>query len=99
VRVNHVRAGGDPYNHAAELRAHRSMTLTTIASEAPHPHPGGEERTRAHRQERDAVRDVKRWICSLTCCYDLHRERREPGLRADLPPAELLAACDQSPAC
>lgn len=41
VRVNHVRNDGDAYNDAAELcaelRERGSMTLTTIATEAPHP--------------------------------------------------------------
>jgi hypothetical protein len=47
VRVNLVRDDGDAYHDAAELcaelREHRSMTLTTIASEAPHPLLGGRE--------------------------------------------------------
>jgi len=47
VRVNHVRIASDPYGHAAELcaelRERRSMTLATIAGEAPHPLLGGDE--------------------------------------------------------
>ena len=45
VRVQHVRDESDPYRDAAELcaelREHRSMTLTTIARDEPHPLLGG----------------------------------------------------------
>ena len=45
VRVHYVRDERDPYRDAAELcaelREQRSMTLRTIASEAPHPLLGG----------------------------------------------------------
>jgi hypothetical protein len=47
VRVRYVRATGDPYGAAAELcaelRRHRTMSLTTIACDGPHPLLGGEE--------------------------------------------------------
>jgi hypothetical protein len=47
VRVSHVRGPSDPYAGAAELcaelREHGSMTLATIAGEAPHPVLGGVE--------------------------------------------------------
>jgi hypothetical protein len=45
IQVRHVHGDGDPYDGAAdlcaELREHRSMSLTTIASQAPHPLLGG----------------------------------------------------------
>jgi hypothetical protein len=129
VRVSHVRAGGVPYHDAAELcaelREHRSMTLTTIASEAPHPLLGGQEggvvdqlrvvhdvfghaalgvgfdlqsefatwlqcRTLFSRDARGAA------FCELvgaTTTYIVTGEK--PGLRADLPPAQLVAACER----
>jgi hypothetical protein len=47
VRVQYVRAEADPYRSAAELcaelREYRSMKLTTIASDVPHPLLGGAE--------------------------------------------------------
>ena len=47
VRVSYVRDDSDPCHDAAELcaelREHGSMTLTTIASEAPRPLLGGRE--------------------------------------------------------
>ena len=47
VRVRYSRTGNDPYGSAAELcaelREHRSMTLTTIACDEPHPLLGGAE--------------------------------------------------------
>jgi hypothetical protein len=47
VRVRYVRDESDPYNNAAELcaelRAHASMALRTIACDAPHPLLGGAE--------------------------------------------------------
>jgi hypothetical protein len=100
------------------------MTLTTIASEAPHPLLGGQEgglvdqlrvvhdvfghaalgvgfdlqsefatwlqcRTLFSRDARGAA------FCELvgaTTTYIVTGEK--PGLRADLPPAELVAACE-----
>jgi hypothetical protein len=126
VCVNHVRDEGDPYHDAAELcaelRDHGSMTLTTIASEAPHPIFGGQEGGVVDRLR--VVHDVfghaalgvgfdlqsefATWLqcrtlfspesrgaafCELvgaTTTYILTGER--PGLRADLPPAEVAAA-------
>jgi hypothetical protein len=47
VRVEYVHGDSDPYLSAAELcaelRERGSMTLTTIAGEAPHPLLGGEQ--------------------------------------------------------
>jgi hypothetical protein len=126
VRVNHVRGNGDPYGTAAELcaelREHRTMTLTTIASEAPHPLLGGREGGVVDQLR--VVHDVfghaalgvgfdlqsefATWLqcralfsreahaaafCELvgaTTTYIVTGEK--PGLRADLPPAGLLAA-------
>jgi hypothetical protein len=132
VRVNHVRADGDPYHDAAELcaelREHRSMTLTTIASEAPHPLLGGQEGGVVDRLRVlhdvfghaalgvgfDLQSEFATWLqcrtlfsgeargaafCELvgaTTTYIV--TGKKPGLRADLPPAELLAACAHSPA-
>jgi hypothetical protein len=46
VRVDYVHGDTDPYGSAtelcAELREHRSMALTTIACDDPHPLLGGE---------------------------------------------------------
>lgn len=128
VCVNHVRDDSGAYHGAAELcaelREHRSMTLTTIASEAPHPLLGGQEggvvdqlrvvhdvfghaalgvgfdlqaefatwlqcRTLFSRDARGAA------FCELvgaTTTYIVTGEK--PGLCADLPPTELVAACD-----
>jgi hypothetical protein len=128
VRVNHVRDEGDPYHDAAELcaelRDHRSMTLTTIASEAPYPLLGGQEGGLVDQLR--VVHDVfghaalgvgfdlqsefATWLqcralfsrdargaafCELVGATTTHIVTGEkPGLRADLPPAELVAACD-----
>ena len=47
VRVHFVRGTEDPYDGAAELcdelRRHRTMSLTTIACDRPHPLLGGDE--------------------------------------------------------
>jgi hypothetical protein len=128
VGVTLVRDDGDPYRDAAELcaelREHRSMTLTTIAGEAPHPLLGG--RQGGVVDQLRVVHDVfghaalgvgfdlqsefATWLqcralfsphargaafCELvgaTTTYIVTGEK--PGLRADLPPAELVAACD-----
>jgi hypothetical protein len=128
VRVNYSRADGDPYGDAAELcaelRAHRSMTLTTIAREEPHPLLGGREGGVVDQLR--VVHDVF-GHAALGVGFDLQSEfatwlqcrtlfsatarpaafcelvgavtayvltGAKPGLRADLPPAELITACD-----
>jgi hypothetical protein len=128
VRVYYVRNDGDPHHDAvelcAELRAHGSMTLTTIATEAPHPLLGGQEGGVVDQFR--VVHDVfghaalgvgfdlqsefATWLqcrtlfsadargaafCELVGATTTHILTGEkPGLRADLPPAELVAACD-----
>jgi hypothetical protein len=128
VRVHHVRDDGEPYDHAAELcaelREHGSMTLRTIASQAPHPLLGGQEGGVVDQLR--VVHDVF-GHAALGVGFDLQSEfatwlqcrtlfsrdaqgaafcelvgatttyivtGQKPGLRGDLPPAELLAACD-----
>lgn len=127
VRVRYVRAQGDPYASAAELcaelRVHRSMTLTTIANEEPHPLLGGAKGGVVDQLR--VVHDVfghaalglgfdlqSEFATWLQCRTLLSAEARpaafcelvgavtayvttgeKPGLRADLPPAELVAAC------
>jgi hypothetical protein len=126
VRVRYVRGDGDPYDSAAELcaelREQRTMTLTTIASEAPHPLLGGREGGVVDRLR--VVHDVlghaalglgfdlqSEFATWLQCRALFSREAlgaafcelvgatttfivsgEKPGLRADLPPAGLLAA-------
>jgi hypothetical protein len=128
VRVSLVRDDGDPYRDAAELcaelRAHGSMRLTTIATEAPHPLLGGREGGVVDRLRvvhdvfghaalglgfdlqsefatwlqcralfsRDALGAAFCELVGATTTYIVSGEK--PGLRADLPPAELVAACD-----
>jgi hypothetical protein len=127
VRVNHVCHDDDPYDHAAELcaelREHCSMTLPTLAGEAPHPLLGGTEGGVVDQLR--VVHDVfghaalgvgfdlqsefATWLqcrtlfsreaygaafCELvgaTTTYIVTGEKT--GLRAYLPPAELVAAC------
>jgi hypothetical protein len=128
VRVRLVRDEADPYRDAAELaaelRERRSMTLTTIARDDPHPLLGGEEGGVVDRLR--VVHDVF-GHAALGVGFDLQSEYAtwlqcralfspaarpaafcelvgavtayvttgaKPGLRADLPPAELVAACD-----
>ena len=129
LRVNHVRDGGDPYRDAAELcaelRERGSMTLTTIAAEAPHPLLGGREGGVVDQLR--VVHDVfghaalgvgfdlqsefATWLqCRALFSRDAHGAAfcelvgatttyivtgEKPGLRANLPPPELLAACDR----
>ena len=128
VRVRYVRSESDPYGHAAELcaelREDRSMTLATIAAEAPHPLLGGEEGGVVDRLR--VVHDVfghaalglgfdlqseyATWLqCRALFCRDARGAAfcelvgatttyivtgEKPALRADLPPAEIVAACD-----
>jgi hypothetical protein len=130
VVVNHVRSDSNPYPGAAELcaelREHGSMTLATIAGEAPHPLLGG--RMGGVFDQLRVVHDVfghaalgvgfdlqsefAAWLqcralfspdaraaafCELVgapTTYIITGER--PALRADLPPAELVAACASS---
>jgi hypothetical protein len=125
VRVHYVRH--DPYGAAAELctelRRHRTMSLTTIACDPPHPLLGGEEGGAVDQLR--VVHDVfghaalgvgfdlqsefATWLQCRTlfsaeargaeCCelvgavttYIATGEK--PGLRASLPPNELVAAC------
>jgi hypothetical protein len=127
VHVSHVR-DDDPYRNAAELcadlREHRSMMLTTIATEAPHPLLGGQEGGVVDQLR--VVHDVfghaalgvgfdlqSEFATWLQCRALFSRDARgaafcelvgatttyivtgeKPGLRADLPPAELLTACE-----
>jgi hypothetical protein len=125
VRVAYVRTEGDPYADAselcAELRERRTMTLATIARDAPHPLLGGAEGGVVDQLR--VVHDVL-GHAALGLGFDLQAEfaiwlqcrsmffgwgtprrvlrargggdgvrddRRHAGLRADVPPAELLA--------
>jgi hypothetical protein len=128
VRVRYMRGDGEPYRDAAELcadlREDRSMTLATIARDAPHPLLGGREGGVVDRLR--VVHDVfghaalglgfdlqsefATWLqcralfsraargaafCELvgaTTTYIVTGEK--PPLRADLPPAALVTACD-----
>jgi hypothetical protein len=126
VRVHHVRDESEPYGHAAELcaelREHRSMTLTTIAAEAPHPLLGREEGGVVDQLR--VVHDVfghaalglgfdpqseyATWLqcralfsrdgCGAAFCELVGATTtfivtgEKPALRADPPPAELVAA-------
>jgi hypothetical protein len=126
VRVEYVQGEGDPYDSAAELcadlREHRSMMLTTIACDEPHPLLGGVEGGVVDQLR--VVHDVyghaalglgfdlqSEFATWLQCRTLLSAEAQpaafcelvgavtayvvtgeKPGLRAKLPPAELLAA-------
>ena len=125
VRVHYVRH--DPYGAAAELcaelRQHRTMSLTTIACDEPHPLLGGEEGGAVDQLR--VVHDVfghaalgvgfdlqsefATWLqcrtlfsaeargaafCELVGAVTTYIATGEkPGLRASLPPRELVAAC------
>ena len=125
VRVHYVRH--DPYGAAAELcaelRQHRTMSLTTIACDEPHPLLGGEEGGAVDQLR--VVHDVfghaalgvgfdlqsefATWLqcrtlfsaeargaafCELVGAVTTYIATGEkPGLRASLPPEELVAAC------
>jgi hypothetical protein len=127
VRVHFVRETGDPYGAAAELcaelREHRTMRLTTIACDRPHPLLGGEEGGVVDQLR--VVHDVfghaalgvgfdlqSEFAAWLQCRTLFSAEARgaafcelvgavttfiataeKPGLRADLPPEALVAAC------
>ncbi|HEY6762152.1 MAG TPA: hypothetical protein VI318_21820 [Baekduia sp.] len=127
VRVRYVHTDDDPYDSAAELcaelRRHRSMTLRTIACDAPHPLLGGREGGVVDQLR--VVHDVF-GHAALGVGFDLQSEfatwlrcrtlfsaaarpaafcelvgavtayvmtGAKPALRADVPPAELVAAC------
>jgi hypothetical protein len=127
VRVHYVRDTRDPYDAAvelcAELRRHRTMSLTTIACDRPHPLLGGEEGGVVDQLR--VVHDVL-GHAALGVGFDLQSEfatwlqcrtlfsaaargaafcelvgavttfiatGEKPGLRADLPPEALVAAC------
>lgn len=130
VRVQHVHTASDPYSDAAqlcaELRAHRSMKLRTIACEEPHPLLGGEEGGVVDKLR--VVHDVlghaalgvgfdlqsefATWLQCRTLFSDEARGAAfcelvgavtmyittgaKPALRADLPPTELVVACDEA---
>jgi hypothetical protein len=125
VRVQYVR--NTPYGAAAELcgelRRHRTMSLTTITCDGPHPLLGGEEGGVVDQLR--VVHDVfghaalgvgfdlqSEFATWLQCRTLLSAEARgaafcelvgavttyiatgeKPGLRADLPPKALVAAC------
>jgi hypothetical protein len=125
IRVRYVGGDNDPYAHAAELcaelRERGSMTLTTIASEEPHPLLGGEQGGTVDQLR--VVHDVfghaalglgfdlqsefATWLqcralfsaearpaafCELVGAVTAYITTGEkPGLRADLPRAELIA--------
>jgi hypothetical protein len=127
VRVHYVRATVDPYGAAAELcaelRQHRTMSLTTIACDGPHPLLGGVEGGVVDQLR--VVHDVfghaalgvgfdlqsefATWLqcrtlfsaeargaafCELVGAVTTYIATGEkPGLRADLPPKALVAAC------
>jgi hypothetical protein len=124
VRVRYVHAEADPYRSGAELcaelREQRSMTLTTIACERPHPLLGGAEGGVVDQLR--VVHDVfghaalgvgfdlqsefATWLqcrtlfspaarpaafCELVGAVTAYVTTGEkPGLRAKVPPAELL---------
>ena len=128
IRVQYLRDDSDPYRDAAELcaelREHRSMSLTTIARDEPHPLLGGAEGGVVDQLR--VVHDVfghaalgvgfdlqsefATWLQCRTLFSDDARPAafcelvgavtayittgEKPGLRADLPPADLAAACD-----
>lgn len=92
-----------------ELRRHGSMTLRTSACEPPHPvldsgEGGVLDRLRVvhdvfgHRRARARIRPAGRpgtafrALVGAVTAYVPTGEK--PGLRADLPPADLLGACD-----
>jgi hypothetical protein len=127
VRVHYVGDAGDPYGAAAELcaelRLHRTMRLTTVACDAPHPVLGGEEGGIVDQLR--VVHDVfghaalgvgfdlqsefATWLqcrtlfsgeargaafCELVGAVTTYIASGEkPGLRANLPPKALVAAC------
>jgi hypothetical protein len=129
VRVRYSRAGGDPYDSAAalcaDLRENRSMTLTTIACDEPHPLLGGAEGGTVDQLR--VVHDVF-GHAALGVGFDLQSEfatwlqcralfspaarpaafselvgavtayvmtGEKPGLRAKVPPVDLLRKCAQ----
>jgi hypothetical protein len=127
VRVRYVRDTQDPYGAAAELcaelRQHRTMSLTTIACDRPHPLLGGEEGGVVDQLR--VVHDVfghaalgvgfdlqsefATWLqCRTLFSAEAHgaafcelvravtafiANGEKPGLRADIPPKALVAAC------
>ena len=127
VRVHYVRAAGDPYGAAAELcaelRRHRTMSLTTIARDEAHALLGGDEGGVVDQLR--VVHDVfghaalgvgfdlqsefATWLqcrtlfsaeargaafCELVGAVTTYIATGEkPGLRADIPPKALVAAC------
>jgi hypothetical protein len=127
VQVHFVRDTGDPYGAAAELcaelRQHRTMSLTTIACDEAHPLLGAEEGGVVDQLR--VVHDVfghaalgvgfdlqsefATWLqcrtlfsaeargaafCELVGAVTTYIATGEkPGLRADLPPNALVAAC------
>jgi hypothetical protein len=126
VDVRYVRGDGDPYDSAAELcaelRERGSMTLTTIASEDPHPLLGGAEGGVVDQLRVvhdvfghaalglgfDLQSEIATWLqcetlfspearpaafCELVGAVTAYvMTGSKPGLRADVPPAELLSA-------
>jgi hypothetical protein len=127
IRVHYVGDAGDPYGAAAELcaelRQRRTMSLTTVACDAPHPVLGGEEGGIVDQLR--VVHDVfghaalgvgfdlqsefATWLqcrtlfsgeargaafCELVGAVTTYIATGEkPGLRANLPPKALVAAC------
>jgi hypothetical protein len=127
VRVRYVRTQHEPYANAAELcgelRRHGSMTLRTIACDAPHPVLDSGEGGVVDQLR--VVHDVfghaalglgfdlqAEFATWLQCRTLFSPEARgaafcelvgavttfvvtgdKPALRADLPPAQLVAAC------
>jgi hypothetical protein len=128
VQVHFVRDTGDPYvtgaELCAELRRQRTMSLTTIACDRPHPLLGGDEGSVVDQLR--VVHDVlghaalgvgfdlqsefATWLqcrtlfspeargaafCELVGAVTTYIATGEkPGLRGDLPPKALVAACD-----
>lgn len=127
VRVNYVGNAGDPHVAAAELcaelRQNRTISVTTVACDVPHPVLGGEEGGAVDQLR--VVHDVfghaalgvgfdlqsefSTWLqcrtlfsveargaafCELVGAVTTYIATGEkPGLRANLPPKALVAAC------
>jgi hypothetical protein len=127
VRVRYVGYAGDPYGAAAELcaerRQRRTMSLSTVACDAPHPVLDGEKGGIVDQLR--VVHDVfghaalgvgfdlqsefATWLqcrtlfsgaargaafCELVGAVTTYISTGEkPGLRANLPPEALVAAC------